>query len=160
MEKAIYFETYPLGTIAVSKISAVIAYVSVFFEMFDNAYWLIPIYTVLYLLAFIYNVKLRAATCKYYGKTIHSKSGTFFQRFPPKIDENSASEGSNALTAVAILSYIVILFPAAVAIYLFIITPIEFLGLRVTITFAIYLIALIIPSFILKKKIVAGVCEL
>ncbi len=160
LEKTLYFETFPLGTIAVSKIAAIVAFAGVILELWNPAYWLIPIYAVLYVLGFIYNIKLRAITCKYYGKTIHSKISKIFDRFPPKLEAEKITSESKALVAISVFSYILVLLPGVFFILIMVIIQNPSTTGQAILFLTIYVIALIVPSFILKKKILSGVCEI
>ncbi len=160
MDKSIYYETYPLGSIAVSKISATIAFISVIIELWDIGYQLILIYSVLYVLGFFLNVKLRANMCKYYGKTIHSRIGKIIDRIPPKVDAGRITADSKSLVALSLFSSILVLLPIVFLIVILLV-PVVVVDyqVRALVFTVIYIIALVLPSYIFKKKILSGVCE-
>ncbi len=99
--------------------------------------------------------------CGYYGHTMHSSFGTFAKKFPPKFESDDPTTHSTALMVVSILSYVLILGPPFIGAFLavvFTINPVEGNMLIPTILVIIYVVALIYPSIILKKKIIPAVC--
>jgi hypothetical protein len=162
MEKALYYQTYPLGIISISKLAAIIAFaVGIFGTIVLNVYYTL-VFLLLYAVALIYNIKFRAIMCGYYGATIHSKFGKFVQKFPPNVDPEKIQNSSGVLIFLAINSYIIMIFPAVggiIRLVQAIIASETITAIIAAIILLAYFSSLVVPSIALKKKIFPAFCE-
>jgi hypothetical protein len=156
-EQAVYYVTYPLGIIEVSKIFTFIALGTGILMAYLLSPWYLFVYLVGYFLVLIYNIKYRVALCGYYGKTIHSNFGNFAQRFPPKVDVDSVEQGSASLTIISVLSMVIIVLPTFGLLNFTIANPIGNLPFAMTVIL-VYIFSIIIPGFIFKGKIFPAYC--
>ena len=155
-ERSLFFETYPLGIINVSKIFTFITLAIGIIMAYLLSPWYLIAYLVGYILVLIYNIKYREAMCGYYGKTIQSKFGKIAQKFPPAVNAQTLEQDSPILVVISILSIGIIILPTIGPIYLMIINPTITGVIPALVIF--YFVALLVPAAIFKRKIFPAYC--
>src|SRR6056297_2504326 len=162
MEKALYYETYPLGITALSKVATFTALLVGALGTF-LIHWAFGLgYLISYFLLMAYQIKYRKFRCQYYGKTIHSRFGKILEKMPPELDEETLKESTSDLIILSIFAYIVILAPiiGAIARMIQIVQNAEEAEglIAAGVLVAIYCFSIIYPSFILKKEVFPAFC--
>jgi hypothetical protein len=161
--KTLYFQTYPLGIIDVSKLFALLALgtgiYGVYLVSYLISYWILVSYIAGYILMLIYNIKFRIATCGYYQRTTTSKFGKFAQKFPPKIDVENIEENSTNLFVISLLSFIIIVIPPFCGLIFVVFNPQITVILPLLADFGGYVIFIVVPAIMLKKRILPAICK-
>jgi hypothetical protein len=152
--KTIYYETYPLGIWSVSKLCAIICLIIGIIGTITISIWYLIAFIILYWLAFSINIRYRCKMCEYYQEFCNNKIGLTAQQI-----FNFLPESDSMVIVVSLISYIVIIFPIIGGIYVLITSMATGVNIYAIVFLVIYLIALIIPAYSLKKNYVAKYCN-
>jgi hypothetical protein len=107
-EKAIYYETYPLGIWSISKVFAIIALALGIIGTGIIHWTYLTVFLILYIFAFLFNIKFRCAVCMYYGEFCNTK----FAQKARNLLKNVNPGNIRMVKFVSFVSIMIILFPA------------------------------------------------
>lgn len=156
MKNELYFESFPLSLMSISiPIWIATVFLTIIGTILTGFTFFI-VYFALYIVSYILNLRYRTSLCSYYGLHVNRGIGKFMSKFIKPSPESLDNSIIRIITA--LISIFTIIIPIFDAFYIMIIRAFTNWIWITPIMLGLYILGVIIPAFVLKKKI--KVCEM